>query len=304
MGSNNSSVDFVGIGVGRSGTIWILNALAEHKGIWFPYTKELNYFSNPHGGEVSEYDKRGINGYLDLFKECPKNKIKGEFSSHYMPDPKVPKILKKHFPNVKIWAILRDPVERAFSDYVRGKEFHLKEKDSFEEAFFAEKNILYKKGDGYQERGYYYKHLKRYFELFSRENIKIILYDDFKKDNEKVIKELYEFLGVDPLFKPSIIGKRINERTGTKFRGIKKVITFLAKISHKLEEGMIGKLIYTIKRKTGINRFFNQLNELNTKKEVEKEKLDPELRDKLKVVYLDDITKLEKLIGRDLSEWK
>src|SRR3989344_3247775 len=159
-------VNFIGIGAGRSGTIWMLNALEEHPQIWFPNPRELNYFSSPReDNSPSEYEKRGIKGYLDLFKKCPKEKICGEFSSHYMPDPKVSKIIKEHFPNVKILAIIREPVERAFSDYVRGKEFHLKENQDFESAFFAKKNKLYKEGDGYRERGFYYKHLKPYFDI-------------------------------------------------------------------------------------------------------------------------------------------
>ncbi len=298
-------VDFIGIGAGRSGTIWILNALEEHPQIWFPNPRELNYFSSPRAdNSPSEYETRGIKGYLDLFKRCPREKICGEFSSHYMPDQKVSKIIKKHFPNIKIWAIIREPVERAFSDYIRGKEFHLKENENFESAFFAKKNKLYKEGDSYRERGFYYKHLKPYFDLFPKENIKILLFDDFKKDNEKVIKELYNFLGVDSSFKPSIIGKKINERTGTKFKGLRSIISSLASISHQLEKSLIGKLIFAFKRKTKINKIFNRINELNTKESVEKDKLDSNLHKKLKKTYLEDIKKLEKLIGRDLKEWK
>ena len=298
-------VDFIGIGAGRSGTIWMLNALEEHPQIWFPNPRELNYFSSPReDNSPSEYEKRGIKGYLDLFKKCPKEKICGEFSSHYMPDPKVSKIIKEHFPNVKIWAIIREPVERAFSDYVRGKEFHLKENQDFESAFFAKKNKLYKEGDGYRERGFYYKHLKHYFDIFPKENIKILLFDDFKKNNEQVVKELYTFLGVDSSFKPLILGEKINERTGTKFKSLRAVISFLANISHQLEKSLIGKFIFAFKRKTRINEFFNGINELNTKKTAEKEKLDPRLHKKLKKTYLEDIKKLEKLINKDLSSWK
>jgi hypothetical protein len=296
-------VDFLGIGAGRSGTIWILNALAEHPEICFPYTKELNYFSNPRAEEMSsEYEKRGINGYLDMFKGC-KDKIKGEFSSHYMPDKKVAGIIKRHFPNIKLWAILREPVERAFSDYIRGKEFHLKEDGDFESAFFAKKNMLYKNGDGYRRRGYYYDQLKVYFDLFPKDNIKIILFDDFKKDNKKVIKELYKFLGVDDSFTPSIIGKKINERTGTKNKTLKETIGFLAGISHKIENSFIGSAYFAFKRKTKINEVFNKINEANTGRERMSEKLDPEIHRKLKKEYVEDRKKLEKLLGRNLSFW-
>ena len=304
MNNQKITIDFIGIGAGRSGTIWILNALGEHPEICFPYKKELNYFSSPRPeGGPSEYEKRGINGYLKLFKSC-QGKIKGEFSSHYMPDLKVAKIIKKNFPDIKIWACIREPVERAFSDYVRGKEFHLKENEDFETAFKAKKNKLYKEGDGYRERGFYYKQLKPYFDLFPRKNIKVILFEDFKKDNKKVIKELYKFLGVDPNFTPSIIGKRINERTGAKFKSLRAFISFLAKMSHKLERSSIGNIIFAFKRETKIDEFFNKLNEKNTKKIAENEILNIELHKKLKKFYSEDIKKLEELIKRDLNLWK
>ncbi|MCH8086203.1 MAG: hypothetical protein IIC15_07310 [Thaumarchaeota archaeon] len=56
-------------------------------------------------------------------------KIKGELSSHYMPDPKVPKILKSNFQDLKVWAVIRNPVERAFSNYqhnIRDKKENFK----------------------------------------------------------------------------------------------------------------------------------------------------------------------------------
>src|SRR3989344_913433 len=305
MERTNVKIDFIGIGAGRSGTTWILEALGEHPHIWLPKEQKLNYFSNPRSnGGPSEYEKRGMWGYLDEFKNAPVDKIKGEFSSHYMPDEKVAEIIKKHFPKIKIWAVLRNPVERAFSDYIRGREFHLKEKVDFETAFFAKKNELYKNGDGYRQRGFYHKQLKKYFELFPKKNINIILYDDLKKNNQRVIRELYRFLSVDASFVPSIIGKKVSPRVGTKFKTIKKIISSLANISHKMERSSVGYLVYLMKRKTKISKIFNKIDEANTEKDVDHETLALEIYEKLKKEYKKDIEELEKLIGRDLKSWK
>lgn len=300
-----NKVDFMGIGAGRSGTTWVTQILEDHPQISFSSPRELNYFSSPRSdNSKSEYDKIGIKGYLKMFDSCKKETIKGEFSAHYLPDPKVAKIIKKNFPNIKLWASLREPVERAFSDYKRGKEFHLKEKESFEKAFSSDNNALYKKGDGYRARGYYYKQLKKYFDIFPKKNIKVILYDDIKNDPKKVVKEMYEFLGVDSDFVPPSLNKRINIYSGTKFKSIRGIINSLATIYHKLEAGSLGKVFITFKRATKINSLFNAINEANTKKKDKKGDLDPKTEAKFKKTYAEDITKLEKLINRNLGAWK
>ncbi len=302
--NNSLNPNFIGIGASRSGTTWLLTVLEEHPEVSFPYAKELNYLSSPRSDDQpSEYEKRGIKGYLKLFESCDKNKIKGELSNHYLPDKKVATIIKKHFPNVKIFVSIRNPVERAFSDYLSSKKFHLQEKDSFEEAFYKEKNILYKKGRGYKERGLYYQQLKPYFDLFPKENIHVVLFDDIENNPEKVVKDFYNFLGIKDSFIPPSLHKVINKSPETKFKLLKKAISFLAALSHKLEKGSLGPFLFYIKRKTKADKFFNNINKANTKP-AEKEKLDSYLYKKINQFYIKDIKNLEKLIKRDLSPWR
>jgi len=297
-------INFIGIGAGRSGTTWIVNILSEHPQIFCPEIGKLNYFANTRPfNKDSEYDKRGIKGYLELFKECPEGNIKGEFSSYYIINPKVAFIIKKHFPNVKIWACIREPVERAYSDWLAFKQFKVKEKDSFDKAFFKEQTGLYPEGDGYRHRGFYYKQLKPYFDLFPKENIKIILHEDILKDPGKVAKEFYEFLGVDSNYVPKNLRETPGKSTETKFKLVRQTVNSLAGFSHKLEGSSFGGFIFWFKRKTKINEVFNKINDINVK-ESNKTKLDPETNKKLKAVYLEDIEQLEKLINRDLSSWK
>ena len=297
-------VRFIGIGSGRSGTTWIVNILSEHPKICCPLLGKLNYFADtrPHN-KTSEYNKRGIRGYLDLFKECGEGKIMGDFSSYYMVNPKVAEIIKEHFPNVKIWACLREPVERAYSDWLAFSNFKVKSKDDFENAFFGEQDGLYPEGDGFRRRGFYYKQLKPYFDLFPRENIKIILHEDILKNPGKVAKEFYEFLGVHSNYVPDNLNEKPAKATQTKYKTLRQIINYLAGVSHKMEGSKIGGLIFLFKRKTKISNLFNKINDLNVK-DFEKPKLDSEIKKRLKKIYLEDLEKLEKLIGRDLSHWK
>ena len=299
-----NEIDFIGIGAGRSGTTWIVNVLSEHPQICCPRLGKLNYFAStrPYNLE-SEYDKKGIKGYFELFKYCKKDKTKGDFSSYYMINPKVVHIIKKHLPNVKIWACLREPVERAYSDWLAFKKFKIKENEEFETAFFKEQKGLYPPGDGYRHRGFYYEQLKPYFDLFPKENIKIILHEDILRNPVKTAREFYKFLGVDSNYVPKNLNERPAKSTETRFKFLRQMINFLAETSHKLEGSSFGKYIFWIKRKTGISDLFNKINDFNVK-ESEKSKIDSDIKKRLKKIYNDDIEKLEKLIGRDLSLWK
>ena len=299
--AENLKIDFIGIGAPRCATTWLADCLKAHPDICFPYDKELKYFAKTRAKNTKrEYDFQGIPGYYKFFKHCDKKSKKGEFSTYYLEDPEVPKIIKKHLPNVKIIVSLRDPIERAFSDYKNLKYTHLKEKYSFEKAFFEGGNVY----DNYKERGMYYKQLKRYFDLFPRQNIKIIFLEDIKKNPREVIKELYQFLEVRNDFIPPMINKISNPSTITKSKSLKHTISFLAEFYRNLEKIGLGKPLSVLKRKTRANRFFENINKSNREIEEDGEKITPELRKKLVRVYLKDIEKLEKLTGRDLDNWK
>ena len=296
----NVKIDFIGVGAPRCGTTWIAECLMEHPEICFPYTKELNFFSKTRANNTkSEYEISGIEGYYKLFENCDGEKKKGEFSTYYMIDKNAAEIIKKHFPEIKIIIALRNPVDRAFSDYKNVKYIHLKEKDDFETAFFK-----FDKGlDSYSERGKYYLQLKKYFENFPKKNIKIIILEDVEKNPEKILKELYEFLEVDNLFVPSIINKKSNESKAVEAKTEKKFANWLSKIYRNLEWGFLGRILTGIKRKTKINEILWKKTRESEQKEIE-EKLNPGLRERILEYYLDDIKKTEKLLGRKFEEWK
>lgn len=296
-----TQVDFIGLGAAKSGTTWLAKCLGEHPQICMSHPKELNFFSRTRAFNTnSEYEKLGVRGYTDLFKHCPTESVKGEFSTHYLPDPRVAAIIKKHFPKVKLIVALRDPVERAYSDYLNNKLLNLSEKEDFEKAFFERNNSYY---DNYLQKGEYYKQLKVYFDLFPRSQIKVILFDDIKNKSKEVVKDLYKFVGVDPNFVPDALSKKSNESSATRFLLARKFMNKLSDINHTLERKGFGKFLAFVKRKFRLGSIYWYLNEKN-RMNIEKSKLDKQTEKKLKKVYLEDITKLEKLIHRNLSNWK
>tara|TARA_B100001971_G_scaffold129103_1_gene119107 strand:- start:164067 stop:164876 length:810 start_codon:yes stop_codon:yes gene_type:complete len=209
--------DFIVIGAQKSGTTSMYAYLVQHPQIHTCSKKELHYFDT--------YIHRGDWFYRSFFPL--KSKVKkgdrcGEASTGYLLHPLVPKRIKEFNPNTKIIALLRDPVDRAISSYHhqirKGTETH-----SMEEAFKIEeerlkdhwKKILTRSGEdvkksskavrqfSYKKRGMYLEQLRPYFETFKKENIYIEYSENFFQDPARVLKEIFDFLGVDANFTPS-----------------------------------------------------------------------------------------------------
>lgn len=296
-------ISFIGIGAAKSGTTWITDCLREHPEIGYPYINELNYFSKTRAGNTkSEYDFRGVQGYLDIFKDCSGKGVKvcGEFSTHYLPDKQTAAIIKKHFPKIKILVVLRQPVERAYSDYLNRMLISKTEQRSFEQAFRTRSKSYY---DDYIWKGLYYEQLKPYLKEFSKKQIKIVLFDDLKKEPVKTIQDIYKFIGVDAGFVPKAATRVSNVSSGVQSGSFMKIMTSVSKIVHLLERAGFVKIISTIKRKTRLNQLYWKIIE-SRRRPIKKQKLDIELRKKLtKEFFEKDIKQLEKILKRNLDVW-
>ena len=276
----------------KSGTTWLAKMLQSHPEIGFSRDKEISFFNNvwalvdkPH---KSKLETEGIELYEKYFN---KGKIVGEWSVTYAPDPNVAKRIKNYFPNVKILVSLRDPVERTFSFYKYAKYVRLIDNSkTFEDAI--------KRHSDYIEGSMYYPQLKRYFDLFPKENIKVVLLDDIVKDNRSVIRDLYSFLGVNSSFMPEGIDDKTNVAREVKHKFIfKSLRSFLL-----LMRIFVPKSLRPGARVSG-KKMFRRLIVEFTSEPVGVDSLREETRKNLLEVFKPDIERTAKLIGRDLSAW-
>jgi len=127
--------------------------------------------------------------------------------------------------------------------------------------------------------------------------------EEIKKNPEKVIKELYQFLEVDENFVPKNIHEKTNESKKTKNKFLRKFFKLSSVIYRKLEQMFFGNFLSYIKRKTNANEILWKIDQKNKKEEIE-EKLSKETEEKIRKLYVQDIEKLEKLIKKNLSDWK
>jgi hypothetical protein len=149
------------------------------------------------------------------------------------------------------------------------------------------------------KEGFYYKNLVTYFELFPHENIRVYLYEELQSDTVKVMKDIYAFLGVDTSFTPDT-SVRYNESGFVKNRLLNKIYGQGGLLSKSLRAILPNEMIQKLR---GNNTLKKKVFNLRSKN-LHKPGIDPVLRKTLTFdVYGEDIRKLEKLIGRDLSGW-
>ena len=137
-------IDFIGIGTQRAGTTWIANCLSAHPQICLSNPKEVHFF-----GSVRY--SFGLDWYKKHFSAKP-NQITGEFDAGYFASKNAAIQIKEHFPDVKIIISLRNPIEKAFSNYLSVSSYE--KYSSFENFLEANPKIL--------ERGIYYPKLYHY----------------------------------------------------------------------------------------------------------------------------------------------
>ncbi len=296
MSHRDRNIDFIGIGAPKSGSTWVAKCLEEHPQILMSSKKtrkEIFYFNNDNvwgnntTGKLS-YFKNGIDWYLNQFPEAKEGFIRGEFSVSYMADPVAYKRIHEAFPNTKLIAVLRNPTDMIYSLYwYLYNGAILKMPESFKEEL--ENKI-------FVEKGFYYKYLKRFYELFPKENIHIILYYEIKENPKLVLHNLFKFLQVDPDFLPPSYNKYINEAFTTRSKYFKTLTYNIMRLIYVLN---LEKLRVRIIESKNLGRLYSWLNKIPVKY--------PEISDAdketCKNLYREDVTNLSTLIGKDLSRW-
>jgi hypothetical protein len=188
--------DFLAIGAQRSGTTSLFQVLRRHPEIFMPDVKEVNFFFHDN------HYRRGVDYYRSVFAEAPaRARAVGEASPGYICKPGVARRIHELLPEVKLVAVLRNPVDRAYSQYWDNRRF-LAEPLSFEQAMDVALTPDYRHGKrGYFSRGVYIEQLANYLELFGREQLLVLIFEDLKQDPEATFERCFEFLGVEPGFR-------------------------------------------------------------------------------------------------------
>ncbi|MCM3904239.1 MAG: sulfotransferase [Pyrinomonadaceae bacterium] len=194
-------------------------------------------------------------------------------------------------PDVKLIAILRHPVDRAYSHYVMLKRDGF-EHLSFTEALAAEDQRVADRWNHrwhLRRRGFYAAQLKQYFDLFKREQLRIYLYDNFTDDTLAVLQDIFRFLDVDDSFIPDTTEHHNESRIPRS----PALHAFL--VESRTAKNLIKPLIPFELRQ----RIKGDIERRN----LVKPPLSAELRRNLIKIFREDIVKLQDMLQRDLSHW-
>ena len=194
--------DFIIAGAPRCATTWLAEMLNRHPYISMavPLKPEPKFFL------VDDLFARGIEYYSQTwFEGLPANHLVGEKSTNYLESSEAAQRIFEHLPCVRLIFILRNPVDRAYSNYLWSAKNGL-ENESFPRALELEEkrnlilpdNFKYSRPFSYFSRGLYAQMLNPYFILFPRKSILILRYEDLLDDSEKFVDAVFDFLGVHP----------------------------------------------------------------------------------------------------------
>ncbi len=177
--------DFIGIGAQKGGTTWAYEQLVSHPQVFVPDTKELNFF----------YSERSDSWYAQQFQDAPQDVVVGEVSPNYFVRPNIPQRMHELVPEVKLFCILRNPTERAFSQWKMARQLgNIPMEIPFIEAF--RQNLRWM-----AEQGKYLALIERYEVYFPLgERFQVLFSDDIRFQPRKVLHSLYELIGVDSEF--------------------------------------------------------------------------------------------------------
>jgi len=294
--------NFLIIGAGKSGTTSLYHYLKQHPEVYMSPVKEPKFFAL----EGKKLDFRGPNddahmnrksvtdldAYRALFRGVADEKAVGEASPLYLYSPEAPARIRRYIPEARLIAILRNPVDRAFSSYlhcIRDRGEPLKD---FAQALREEETRI-ENGWGpiwhYKHVGFYSAQLERYFDTFRRDQIKVFLYEDLQDDPVGMLQSIFRFLGVGDARLPDI-SLRHNISGVPRSRLVHELLNKPNPIKSAFRPLLPAKL-----RK--------RLNHNLTGRNLVKPQLSPEVRRQLIKAYSEDILKVQELIDRDLSGW-
>jgi hypothetical protein len=309
--------NFFVVGAGKAGTTSLYQYLRQHPQIYMSPVKEPCYFASelraeylsrdfarhvkrqtrelprylddnlpvePLGWLVSEWDD-----YLRLFQKVREEKAIGEATASYLWSETSAANIRARVPGARIVIILRDPAERAFSQYMHQLAEGLTRytfREQIEKSARGGKravSILHP----FLEAGLYHRQVKRYLDQFPRENIRIYWYEDDWRQPARMLADLFAFLEVDAAFLPDTSQKSLAQRAPRV-----AAVNYLLKKS-AIWPSMKGLMPPALRSRLRALIF----------RSGRPMAMDPKDRRYLIEYYRQDILALSALLGRDLSRW-
>ena len=200
---------FLGLGTQKGGTTSLQLLLSQHPQVFLPGCKEVHYYSL--------HDNQPLSWYADHYRQAQPGQRRGDITPYYLFHPRAPQRIRRTLPAAKLIVLLRDPVERALSQYFHARR-HGFEPLGLEEALAAEPDRLAgaearltaagssdfsHQKHSYVSRSRYERQLQRYESLFPRQQLLVLRSEDLFGQTEACWERIQDFLGLHPIPLPA-----------------------------------------------------------------------------------------------------
>lgn len=295
--------DFLLIGAPKAGTTALFRTLSEHPQVFASPVKEPRFFicsgSRPHfpcpaGKSHSETITYPDKDYLELFKACPDHAKAGEASTPYLHDPGAAANAFEKVPAARIIAVLRHPVDRAYSQWLHLRHDGFETSADFETAWMLESEYKSRgwRSDFYlKERGLYAEQLERWLDYYPREQVLILFYEDWLNHPRETLGLVCKHLGIDDFESPSLSARNVTSRE-PRWKWLHQ---------RMVQDNRLRKWAQAYLPLWVRDAITLPIRRVNLKSGPQ---LEATLRARLASGFHDDIQKLEKLTGRKLDHWR
>lgn len=271
------SPNFLFIGPDKSGSTWLYEALRQHRQVFLPRVKELFFFD--------QFYDNGWNWYAKFFRRAnDQHRVIGEICHDYLFSSLACQRIAHDLPSAKLMVCLREPIQRAFSEFLYRTKVGLLDCD-FESAL--------KLTDDLVAHGRYATHLTCYFKYFKRNQIFIPVFDQLTANPQRFFDSLCDFLGIEHLVLSSQLREKVLPAGKPRLPRLAK---FSREMSWKVRQigfpGLVGK----IKDSRILSRILYCPFETG-----EKPQISPSARQRLCEIFSPEIQRLDTLLGTDLS---
>jgi hypothetical protein len=203
---------FLIVGAQKAGTTFLYRELTRHPQVHAALTKEIHFFDDHY--------QRGLPWYQGFFATAG-SKMVGEATPSYLFHPHAIRRIAEDLPSAKLIVLLRDPVRRAFSQYLHESRLGFEPVPSFEEALALEPERL--RGElermladeryvsynhrhySYVARGLYLDQVRRCHQLVGRDQVLVLRSEDLFQDSSGVLAQVFDFLELTP-WAPAALG--------------------------------------------------------------------------------------------------
>lgn len=297
------------VGQPKSGTTALHQFLGQHPEIFMSSIKEPHFFcsdfhleSDRFYGKQRFFDFRNESAYLQLFAKAEGVKIAGESSTNYLYSQVTAEKIHNFNADAKIIIILREPAKFLYSLHSHYVKFTEEKEPDFLTALALETERKQEKSTSprvtspsylyYSQRVEYYQQVKRYCDRFNSDQIKVVIFEEFKSENDRIYREILDFLDVDSSFTPEYGSVNVNKEV--KFQAINNLVN--NPIVKNISKNLLSQEFNEFVRDNIVEKLFWH--------QAPKATMPETIKIELMQQYKHEVEKISELLGMDLlTEW-